>query len=113
MVARVLRRPRSKIELVLEAYDVSSANGEMMFGMNLLFGQRERKEIGARTKRAMEQMAIDKIHPCQAPFGYIRNKESGHLEIEPIEAVVVKEMFDLCKKRAYFRKHKNNYATEW
>ena len=33
-----------KIELILEPYDVSTANGEMIFGMNLVFGQRERKE---------------------------------------------------------------------
>lgn len=41
-----------KIELSLEPYDVSTANGEMIFGMNLIFGQRERKEIGARQKEA-------------------------------------------------------------
>ena len=34
-----------KIELILEPYDVSTANGEMIFGMNLVFGQRERKDI--------------------------------------------------------------------
>ena len=45
-------------------YDVSTANGEMILGMNLVFGQRERKEIGARTKHAM----------------------------------VVKEIFELCKQ---------------
>ena len=50
-----------KIELILEPYDVSTANGEMIFGMNLVFGQRERKEIGARTKRAMEEMALEKM----------------------------------------------------
>ena len=87
-----------KIELMLEPYDVSTANGEMIFGMNLVFGQRERKEIGARTKRAMEEMALEHIHPSKAPYGYIRNKETGHLEIEPIEAEVVKEIFELCKK---------------
>ena len=87
-----------KIELMLEPYDVSTANGEMIFGMNLVFGQRERKEIGARTKRAMEEMALEKIHPSKAPYGYIRNKETGHLEIEPIEAQVVKEIFELCKQ---------------
>ena len=70
----------------------------MIFGMNLVFGQRERKEIGARTKRAMEEMALEKIHPSKAPYGYIRNKETGHLEIEPIEAQVVKEIFELCKQ---------------
>ena len=87
-----------KIELILEPYDVSTANGEMIFGMNLVFGQRERKEIGARTKRAMEEMALEKIHPSKAPYGYIRNKETGHLEIEPIEAQVIKEIFELCKQ---------------
>ena len=87
-----------KIELILEPYDVYTANGEMIFGMNLVFGQRERKEIGARTKRAMEEMALKCIHPSKAPYGYIRNKETGHLEVEPIEAEVVKEIFELCKK---------------
>ena len=87
-----------KIELMLEPYDVSTANGEMIFGMNLVFGQRERKEIGARTKRAMEEMALERIHPSKAPYGYIRNKETGHLEVEPIEAEVVKEIFELCKQ---------------
>ena len=87
-----------KIELILEPYDVTTANGEMIFGMNLVFGQRERKEIGARTKRAMEEMALKHIHPSKAPYGYIRNKETGHLEIEPIEAQIVKEIFELCKQ---------------
>ena len=87
-----------KIELILEPYDVSTANGEMIFGMNLVFGQRERKEIGARTKRAMEEMVLERIHPSKAPYGYIRNKETGHLEVEPIEAEVVKEIFELCKQ---------------
>ena len=87
-----------KIELILEPYDVSTANGEMIFGMNLVFGQRERKEIGARTKRAMEEMALEHIHPSKAPYGYIRNKETGHLEVEPVEAEVVKEIFELCKQ---------------
>lgn len=46
----------------------------------------------------MEEMALEKIHPSKAPYGYIRNKETGHLEVEPIESQVVKEIFELCKK---------------
>ena len=87
-----------KIELILEPYDVGTANGEMIFGMNLVFGQRERKEIGARTKRAMEQMALTKIHPGKAPFGYVRDNETGRLSIEPIEAQSIKEVFELYAK---------------
>ena len=40
-----------KIELILEPYDVSTANGKMIFGMNLVFGQRERKEIDKLIKK--------------------------------------------------------------
>lgn len=93
-----------KIELTLEPYDISTANGEMMFGMNLIFGQRERKEIGTRTKRGLEEMVLQKIHPGKAPYGYTRNKETGHLEINPIEAVVIKEIFELCAKGLSYRK---------
>ena len=39
-------------------------------------------------------MALSKIHPSKAPYGYIRNQEIGQLEIEPIEAQVVKERVD-------------------
>jgi len=107
-----------KIELILEPYDVGTANGEMIFGMNLVFGQRERKEIGARTKRAMEQMALEKTHPSKAPYGYTRNKETGHLEVESIESIVVKEIFELCKKGhstrniAHIMKENNAYLKQ-
>lgn len=43
-------------------------------------------------------MALEKVHPSQAPLGYTRNKETGHLEVEPIEEQVVKEVFELCKQ---------------
>ncbi len=101
-----------KIELILEPYDVSTANGEMIFGMNLVFGQRERKEIGARTKRAMEEMALEKVHPAKAPYGYTRNSETGHLEIEPIEAQVVKRIFELYKNGASIRSISNTLNEE-
>ena len=101
-----------KIELILEPYDVSTANGEMIFGMNLVFGQRERKEIGARTKRAMEEMALEKVHPAKAPYGYIRNSETGHLEVEPIEAQVVKRIFELYKNGSSIRGISNTLNEE-
>ncbi len=101
-----------KIELILEPYDVSTANGEMIFGMNLVFGQRERKEIGARTKRAMEEMVLEKVHPAKAPYGYTRNSETGHLEVEPIETQVVKRIFELYKNGASIRGISNTLNEE-
>lgn len=84
-----------KIELTLEPFDISTANGEMMFGLNLAFGQRERKEISARTKRGLEQMAIEHKYPCSPPYGYTRNQVTKQLEIDPVEVEVVKDIFDL------------------
>ena len=84
-----------RIELTLEPFDISTANGEMMFGLNLAFGQRERKEISARTKRGLEQMAIEHKHPNKPPYGYTRDPITKHLEIEPVEALVVKDIFNM------------------
>ena len=39
------------------------------------------------------EMALEKVHPSKAPYGYTRNAETGHLEVEPIEAQVVKRTF--------------------
>ncbi len=38
------------------------------------------------------------MHPAKAPYGYTRNSETGHLEVEPIEVQLVKEIFELCKQ---------------
>ena len=34
-----------KIELILDPYNVSTVNGEMIFGMNLVFGQKKEKRL--------------------------------------------------------------------
>ena len=56
----------------------------MMFGMNLVFGQRERKEIGARTRRALDEMALERVHPAKAPFDYTRNQDKSQLQINTV-----------------------------
>lgn len=43
-------------------------------------------------------MALQKVHPNKAPYGYIRNKETGHLEIDPIASEVVKDVYKLYTK---------------
>lgn len=103
-----------KIELTLEAFDLTTLTGEMMFGMNVMFGDHERKVIGSRTKRALEQMVLSKVHPGKAPFGYSRNSETGRLEINQLEANVVLEIFNMCRDRYSINKiasilDENNY----
>ncbi len=60
----------------------------------------------------MEEMALEKVHPAKAPYGYIRNSETGHLEIEPIVAQVVKRIFELYKNESSIRGISNTLNKE-
>lgn len=82
------------LDLLYEQYDINTVNGEMMYGMNLLFAQRERKEIGNRTKRGLEEAVRQGKYPTQVPLGYIRDEE-GFLTIDPVSSLVIKDIFEL------------------
>lgn len=84
------------IYLASENYDLTTLSGNMMYGITSLFAEHERKEIGRRTKRGLEEMVHQKRHPNIAPYGYIRNEETGKLEIDPVTSLVVKEIYEMC-----------------
>ena len=97
-----------------ENYDVTTPDGEMMYGMSLLFGQKERREIGNRTRQTMEEAIKQGKYPAKTPFGYIKN-ENKKLEINPMEAEIVKDIFELysqgnnASKVAIIMKKDNRY----
>jgi len=83
--------------LLQENYDVTTPDGEMMYGMSLLFGQKERREIGNRTRRAMEEAIKQGKYPAKTPMGYKKNADKK-LEINTMEAEVIKDVFELYSK---------------
>lgn len=83
--------------LLQENYDVTTPDGEMMYGMSLLFGQKERREIRNRTRRAMEEAIKQGKYPAKTPMGYNKN-EDKKLEINIMEAEVIKDVFELYSK---------------
>ena len=91
---KTLEKYNVQLELIYEQYDIDNHYGEMMFGMNLLFAQRERKEISARTKKCLEEAVKEGKYPTQCPLGYVRN-QLGHLEVDPVSSLVVKDIFEL------------------
>ncbi|MFA5604051.1 MAG: recombinase family protein [Bacilli bacterium] len=82
------------IDLLYENYDINTPNGEMLYGMNVLFAQRERREIASRTKRGMEEAVKQGKYPNKAPYGYIKD-ENGILIPNPITSLVVKDIYDM------------------
>ena len=43
--------------------------------MNVLFVQRERREIAGRTKRGMEEAVRQGKYPSRAPYGYQKDED--------------------------------------
>lgn len=80
-----------------ENYDVTTPEGEMGYGISLLFGQRERRLISQRTKTAMEEAIKQGKFPGKTPMGYKKNIDKK-LEIDLVEAEVIKEVFELYAK---------------
>ena len=77
-----------------ENYDVTTPEGEMSYGLSLLFGQRERRLISQRTTNALEEAIKQGKYPNKPPMGYIKNEEKK-LEIDTLESEIVKEIFEL------------------
>lgn len=82
------------IDLLYENYDINTPNGEMLYGMNVLFAQRERREIAGRTKRGMEEAVRQGKYPNKAPYGYVR-KEDGTISPDPVTSIIVKDIYQM------------------
>lgn len=109
------------LDLLYEQYDVNSVNGEMMFGLNLLFAQRERKEIASRTRRGLEEAVRQGKYPNKAPIGYVKDSNK-QLQIDHTTSLIIKDIFELyttgisMKKIADRLNLENRYnrrGTEW
>lgn len=76
---------------IVDVYNDAGHSGKDLMRPEM---QRLLKDIKAHK---IEKMALEKVRPSKAPYSYIRNAETGNLEIEPIEAQVVKEIFESYK----------------
>ncbi len=78
-----------------ENFDTSTAFGKAMIGILSVFAQLEREQIKERMQlgkagRAKSGKAMSWHNP---PFGYTYNPKTENLEINPIQANIVKQMF--------------------
>lgn len=82
------------IDLLYENYDINTPNGEMLYGMNVLFAQRERREIASRTKRGLEEAVRQGKYPNKAPYGY-RKDENNILIPDLVTSAVVQDIYKM------------------
>ena len=79
-----------------EQFDTSSAMGEAMLKIILVFAELERKMTGERVKAVMMDRATKgKWNGAPIPLGYKWNDEKKFIEIDPAEAETIKLIFSL------------------
>lgn len=101
-----------------EQFDTSSAMGEAMLKIILIFAELERKMTSERVSDIMMDRAQNGLwNGANVPFGYRWDEESKFPVPDPVEADVVKLIFNLyeetsssCKIRDYL--NRNNIRTK-
>ena len=82
-----------------EQFDTSTAMGEAMLKMVLIFAELERKTTAERVTATMISRANDGTwNGGRVPFGYDYNKEAQTVSINGDESYIVLQMYDLYEK---------------
>lgn len=82
-----------------EQFDTSTAMGEAMLKMVLIFAELERKTTAERVTATMISRANDGTwNGGRVPFGYDYNKEAQTFSINGDESYIVLQMYDLYEK---------------
>lgn len=82
-----------------EQFDTSTAMGEAMLKMVLIFAELERKTTAERVTATMISRANDGTwNGGRVPFGYDYNKETQTFSINGNESYIVLQMYDLYEK---------------
>ncbi len=99
-----LKENNKQFVSVTERIDTTSPGGEMLYYMLMAFAQMERENIRMRVRMGMTEAKTAGLHLGRPPYGYNMIAETddkgnriskGRLEPHPIEAEVVRKIFDM------------------
>lgn len=100
-----------------EAFDTSTSFGRAAVGILAVFAELERERIKERMADGRNGRAKEGKWHGQPPTGYDYDKQSGVLQINPYEAMQVREAFDLAAQRVPLLEivkgfHEKGYRTK-
>ena len=82
-----------------EQFDTSSAIGEAMLKIILVFSELERKTTGERVTNVMlSRAATGQWNGGRIPYGYSYDRQNKAFTIDPIEAKVVRRIYELYER---------------
>ncbi len=90
---------------VTEIYDTTTATGRLFITLVAAMAQWERENLGERVYFGMSEMVKQGRRPgTKEPYGYTYNKEKKVLDVNPGEAKVIRQIYDMYLKGDGIRK---------
>jgi site-specific DNA recombinase len=79
----------------------SRSHAKFIHGIKLLMAKNYIDNLSEEVKKGLREKAEQGQWPCKAPLGYLNNKETHRLEIDPERAPIIAELFRLYASGEY------------
>ncbi len=87
-----------EVHLVKEGQIVSKdskSQAKLIHGIHLVMARNYSENLREEVKKGMREKASQGIFPGHAPFGYRNNKAERTIEVDPVDSITVRHMFEL------------------
>jgi site-specific DNA recombinase len=87
-----------EVHLVKEGQIVSKdskSQAKLIHGIHLVMARNYSENLREEVKKGMREKASQGIFPGHAPFGYRNNKAERTIEVDPVDSITVRRMFEL------------------
>ena len=79
----------------------SGTDEEFMMDIEVAVAKKMSNDISRKTKMGMREKAEQGIYPSNCPLGYINNHETGQIDIDPVNAPLIQELFSKVASGSY------------
>ena len=102
-LAEKLNRQGVHFVSIKEQYNTKTALGKMLITIIMALNQFERETIAERTKAGLFARAERGLWAGPIPLGYQRSGQSGHLDIDEEESIIVSQIYELYEQLGSIR----------
>lgn len=92
------RRGRATGAVISKA---SRSSEKFMHGIKVLMAKNYVDNLSEEVKRGLREKAEQGYWPTVAPVGYVNNRETHHIEPDPVRGPLVAKVFELCASGDY------------
>jgi DNA invertase Pin-like site-specific DNA recombinase len=85
-----------------KTYSISSSpDDEFMMDIEVAVAKKMSNDISRKTRMGMQEKASQGIFPSNSPLGYLNNKITGKIDVDPVRAPLIQELFQKVASGRY------------